>query len=114
MESRGFGLELYWLCARRQKRRLLYELEGLLDAGPSDDLLKCLGELRREWRRVGSAGPGHEQYLWGCFKEVAAEARQRAAWLEKRPDVDSDGGRGFVVHTGAGSRSFTSVKGKGA
>lgn len=80
--SREFGFELCWRRARREKRRLLFEVEGLLDDGCWEDALGRLGELHREWRRVGPAGPGHEQYLWGCFREAAAEIRWHVLWLE--------------------------------
>jgi hypothetical protein len=83
----GFGFELCWRRARREKRRLLIEVEALLDGGCGEDVLGCLGELHCEWRRVGPAGPGHEQYLWECFKEVAAEVRWHVVWLEGRVGV---------------------------
>jgi hypothetical protein len=48
MGSREFGFELYWRRARRQKRRLLYEVKALMGAGCGDDVLGRLG--RRESR----------------------------------------------------------------
>jgi hypothetical protein len=109
--SREFGFELCWRRARREKRRLLFEVEALLDADCGDDVLGCLGELHREWRRVGPAGPGHEQYLWACFKEAASEIRRHAVWLEDRAGVGVGGGRGSVIGTRAGSRGSGGVSG---
>ncbi len=119
MGSREFGFEFYWRRERQHKRRLLGEVEALPDAGCGAELLRRLGELHREWRRVGPAGPGHEQYLWACFKEAAGEVRRHAAWLEDRADTGIDGGRG-LVGTGvgscppAGSVSGSVAMGKGA
>jgi hypothetical protein len=111
MEPREVGFELYWRRARRTKRRLLCEVDVLLGGRCGDEALGCLGELHREWRRVGPAGPGHEQYLWGCFKEAAAEVRRHAVWLKDRVDVDVGKGNGSVIRTGTGSRDPENVFG---
>lgn len=111
MGSREFGFELCWRRARRQKRRLLFEVEALLDADGGVDVLGCLCGLHREWRRVGPAGPGHEQYLWGCFKEAAAEVHRHALWLEERAAVGVGGGSGSVGRVGAGMYGPGSVSG---
>lgn len=111
MGSHEFGFELHWRRARRQKQRLLCEAAALLDAGFGDDVVGCLGRLHREWRRVGPAGPGHEQYLWECFKETAAEVHQYAAWLNERSGAGGRGRRSAVAWKDAGSRVSGNVSG---
>ena len=109
MGPREFGFELCWRRARREKLRLLCEVEALLGGDQPDEVRGCLGELHREWRRVGPAGPGHEQYLRGCFKETAVEVRLRAAWLEDHAAVC--GGERSVVGAGVGSLGVGGVFG---